>query len=127
MKGPRVLIVEDEAIIALDLKLALEGMDGEVLGIAATAEGAVEKARSGSPDLILMDIMLRGERTGMDAALEIRRFSSVPIVYLTGNSHLRDDPRILATNSQGLFAKPPSASQLREILALAADPASGLS
>lgn len=122
MARVKVLIVEDESIIAWDLKKTLERMDGEVVGIAPSADAAVEKARSDDPDLILMDITLRGDRTGVDAAMAIRGFSDVPIVYLTGNSHLIDDPEIVATRSQGLVPKPPSEEQIRAILNMTVAP-----
>jgi CheY-like chemotaxis protein len=119
MSKLKVLIVEDEMIIAWNLKRILERMENEVLPIAASAEKAVEQARTGEPDLVLMDIALKGEKTGIDAAMEIRRFSQVPIVYLTGNNQRMSDPLILATRSQGIFTKPPLEPQLREMLDIA--------
>lgn len=119
MNKLRVLIVEDEMIIAWDLKHTLERLENEVLPIAAAAEKAIEQARTGSPDLILMDIALLGEKTGIDAAMEIRHFSQVPVFYLTGNSHLMSDPRIQATHAQGMYAKPPSERQILEMLDIA--------
>ena len=115
----KVLIVEDEMIIAWDLKRIIEHLEHEVLSIASSAEVAVDLAKTNGPDLILMDISLRGTRTGIDAAKEIRGFSQVPIFYLTGNSHLLGDPAILASRTQGMYAKPPSESQLREMLEIA--------
>jgi len=119
MSKPRVLIVEDEIIIAWDLKRTLERLGNDVVAIASTAATAVDIARSSRPDLILMDIILKGSRTGIDAALEIRRFSDVPIVYLTGNAHLMNDPAILASRAQGVFSKPPSEEHLLQMLASA--------
>ena len=116
MEKPRVLIVEDEGIIAWDLKRRLQRLDAEVISIVDTAELAVERARHDAPDLILMDITLKGEKTGIDAAMEIREFSEAAIVYLTGNTHLVDDPVVLASRAQGMASKPPSDEQLREML-----------
>jgi CheY-like chemotaxis protein len=115
----RVLVVEDEMIIAWDLRRMLEDLGCEVLPIASSAEKAVDAARSSSPDLILMDVILKGTATGIDAALEIRRFSWTPIVYLTGNTHLLSEDLLRETDSQGLYSKPPSPRLLGEILDLA--------
>jgi CheY-like chemotaxis protein len=119
MNKLKVLIVEDEMIIAWDLKRTIERLEHEVLSIASSADAAVEQAKAKVPDLILMDISLKGKRTGIDAAVEIRGFSQASIFFLTGNSHLFDDPAILASRAQGMYAKPPSESQLREMLAIA--------
>lgn len=116
MKKPRVLIIEDESIIAWDLKRRLQRLDAEVISIVDTAELAVERARLDAPDLILMDITLKGEKTGIDAAMEIRKFSGAAIVYLTGNTHLADDPAVAASRAQGMVSKPPSEAQLKEML-----------
>ncbi len=115
----KVLIVEDEMIIAWDLKRTIEGLEHEVLSIASSAEAAVDTAKSKDPDMILMDISLKGKRTGIDAAMEIRGFSQASIFFLTGNTHLFDDPAILASRAQGMYAKPPSEAQLREMLEIA--------
>ena len=122
MRKPRVLIVEDETIIAWDLRRTIERLGGEVSSVASDADAAVACARADHPDLILMDITLRGSRTGIDAALDIRGFSAVPLVYLTGNTHLANDPEILATRAQGMYSKPPSLEQLRQMLASARAP-----
>ncbi|PKL09628.1 MAG: response regulator [Spirochaetae bacterium HGW-Spirochaetae-7] len=122
MKKLRILIVEDETIIAWDLRRTIERLGSEVCSVAADADAAVACARADSPDLILMDIKLRGVRTGIDAALEIRRFSEVPLVYLTGNAHLANDPEIVATRAQGMYSKPPSQDQLIQMLAIARAP-----
>ena len=115
----KVLIVEDEMIIAWDLKRTIERLEHEVLSIASSAEAAVDTAKSKDPDMILMDISLKGKRTGIDAAMEIRGFSQASIFFLTGNTHLFDDPAILASRAQGMYAKPPSEAQLREMLEIA--------
>lgn len=119
MSRPKVLIVEDEGIIAWDLKRRVQRLDAEVIAVVDTADRAVERARADAPDLILMDITLKGEKTGIEAATEIRRFSETAIVYLTGNSHLADDPAVVASRAQGMFSKPPSDAQILAMLAAA--------
>ncbi len=119
MSRPKVLIVEDEGIIAWDLKRRVQRLDADVIAVVDTADRAVERARADAPDLILMDITLKGEKTGIEAATEIRRFSETAIVYLTGNSHLADDPAVVASRAQGMFSKPPSDAQILKMLAAA--------
>ncbi len=85
-EGPLVLLVEDEAVIALDLVRKLERAGCRVLGPAATGEAAEELARSGRPDLILMDNQLTGSIDGIEAASRIRAWSEVPIIFMTGFS-----------------------------------------
>jgi CheY-like chemotaxis protein len=116
MRKLRVLIVEDETIIAWDLKRTLEALENEVLPIAAAAERAVELARENAPDLILMDVILKGEKSGIDAAREIRTFSQKPIVFLTGNTPILNDSLLRETQAQGVFGKPTSERQLQEML-----------
>ncbi len=112
----RILIVEDEAIIALNLKRTLETMGHQVLPVAASMERAVGNAREGNPDLILMDILLKGEGTGIDAAYEIRRFSQVPIMFLTGNAFPLTDVELVETKPCGIYSKPLSLQDLRGMI-----------
>lgn len=83
MDNQRILIVEDERIIALDLQRRLEKFGFTVVGIAATAEESVELAREYRPHLILMDIMLAGPVDGIEAATRIKQTLSIPVVFLT--------------------------------------------
>lgn len=92
--APKVLVVEDEALIALDLEARLERLGYHVVGTADEADEACELARRESPDVVLMDIRLRGERDGIDAATTLRSQSGVPVVFLTSHA---DDATIAAT------------------------------
>lgn len=79
----RVLIVEDDAIMGLHLQLLVQKLGHEVVGLAATGEEAVTAEQSVHPDVVFMDIQLRGCSSGWDAAATIRARSSVPIVFIT--------------------------------------------
>ncbi|MCD6185626.1 MAG: response regulator, partial [Deltaproteobacteria bacterium] len=79
----RILIVEDEAIVAQDLKTILENLGYEVPAIAASGEEAVESALALSPDLVLMDIKLKGNIDGIEAVSRIRKKIDLPVIYLT--------------------------------------------
>jgi CheY-like chemotaxis protein len=100
------LVVEDENIIALDLRIRLNGLGYAVLAIATSGEEAIEKATELDPDLMLMDIRLRGEVDGIEATQIIQARSDVPIVYLTALANEDTLRRAEATGSQGLIRKP---------------------
>ncbi len=78
-----VLVVEDESIVSKDIQLTLKKLGYEVVGSATTGENAVELALSLKPDVILMDIMLKGAMSGVEAAESIQKEISVPIIFLT--------------------------------------------
>lgn len=82
----RVLVVEDEGIIALDLESRLRALGHIVCGTVATGPEAVEGARTLRPDIVLMDIRLSGSMDGIEAARQIRRIRDIPIVFLTAHS-----------------------------------------
>jgi len=106
MAKERILIVEDEKIIALDLKRRLLDFGYEVIRVIPTGEKAIEVAEKESPDLILMDIMLKGEVDGIEAATQIRHSLDIPVVFLTSYS----DPETLERAKQaepfGYILKP---------------------
>ncbi len=91
MKKARILIVEDEAIIAMEVESQLQSLGYEVISIIDTGEKAIEKAEIDKPDLILMDIRIKGEMDGIDAAEEIRNRFGIPVIFST--SYL-DEERI---------------------------------
>jgi len=88
MNGVKILIVEDEAIVAVNVKSILAEFGYETVGISVTADDAVKMAEELKPDIILMDIKLRGEKTGVDAAREIRKKSDITIIFLTAYSDI---------------------------------------
>lgn len=106
MKRPRIMIVEDEWIIANDIKNCLVDLGYMVTSIVATGQEAVTAAAADKPDLILMDIMLRGEMNGIDAAREIRKKQRLPIIYLTAydNQYLVEQAK--QTENYGYLLKP---------------------
>jgi CheY-like chemotaxis protein len=79
----RVLVIEDEAVIALDVADLVRGAGHQVVGIAATEKAAIELAKKHSPHLILADIQLRGSDSGIAAVNEIMRSMKVPVIYVT--------------------------------------------
>src|SRR5207249_3653676 len=92
----RLLIVEDEAIVAMDLQQRLEHLGHEVVGTAATGEAAIQRAEEARPDVTLMDIRLKGEMDGIAAAAEIDRRFGTPVVFLTAHSDTQTVQRATA-------------------------------
>ncbi len=79
----RVLVIEDEALVALDIANTVRGAGHEVVGIAATEKSAVELAKKHSPHLVLADVQLRGSDSGISAVNEITRTMTVPVIFVT--------------------------------------------
>ncbi|CCO23164.1 HD domain-containing phosphohydrolase [Maridesulfovibrio hydrothermalis] len=102
----RILIVEDEAIVALDIKGRLNALGYTVIGIAPSGEKALKLATEHIPDLILMDIMLEGAMDGIDTAAAITAEYSVPIVYLTAYADTETLKRAKITQPFGYIIKP---------------------
>src|SRR5262245_15561684 len=86
LSGLRILVVEDEALIAEELRERLERSGMHVVATADTAAGALDAALATRPDLVLMDIQIHGTADGVDAASRIREHLDVPVVYLTAHS-----------------------------------------
>jgi DNA-binding response OmpR family regulator len=103
---PRALIVEDEILIAEELRERLSGLGFNVIAVVDTADLGVAIATRERPDLVLMDIRLRGEKDGVEAASEIRRQVDVPIVYLTAHSDRLTVERAQQTEHDGFILKP---------------------
>lgn len=106
MTQSRILIVEDENIVALDLEMRLSGLGYQVVGMTATGEGAIHQALSLRPDLILMDINLRGEIDGVEAALQIQQHQDIPIIFLTAYADDATFRRAVSTELFGYILKP---------------------
>lgn len=105
-RSEKILIVEDERLIALDLQRRLERYSFSVVGIASSAEEAVEKADDTLPDMILMDINLEGPKDGIDAARMIRERHRIPIVFVTAYSDEKTLERAKAVEPFGYILKP---------------------
>jgi diguanylate cyclase (GGDEF)-like protein/PAS domain S-box-containing protein len=119
MAEERVLIVEDEKIIALDLQRRLEKFGYTVVALASTASEAVDAEREYHPDIVLMDIMLGGERDGVDAAIEIKEQSNVPIVFLTAYADERTVERAKKAEPVGYVLKPFKERELQTTIDIA--------
>ena len=105
-KKTRELVVEDEAITAVDIQTSLIGMGYDVPEVVPTGAAAVQKADELRPDIILMDIMLAGPMTGIEAAEEIRKRIRIPVIYLTAFATDNILERAKTTEPYGYVIKP---------------------
>ena len=110
--GASILIVEDEALNALYITSVLEVCGYNVVGVAATASGALEAAADRVPDLVLMDITLRGDIDGIAAARSLQERLDVPILFVTAHADAPTLERARATNPVGYLIKPFTSRQL---------------
>lgn len=115
----KILVVEDEDIIAMNLEEHLTEMGYEVVGIAASSDEAVEKARELRPDLILMDIAMSGEKDGIDASEEIRSEMDVSIIFLTAYADEELIKRAKMAGPFGYIVKPYKDRELRAAIEVA--------
>jgi PAS domain S-box-containing protein len=106
METAKILIVEDEAVIAKDLQWRLEGMGYDVPLTVANGEEAVDKATEINPDLVLMDIVLIGQMDGIEAAEQIRSKADIPVIYLTAYADEQTFERAKVTEPFGYLIKP---------------------
>jgi DNA-binding NtrC family response regulator len=111
-----ILIVEDEVLIAETFATMAEAAGMHVCGMAASADQAIALAELHDPSLILMDVRLRGAKDGVAAALAIREFSLVPVIYVTGSRELETVRRIETDKSASILYKPVGAHQLGSLI-----------
>lgn len=102
----KILITEDESIVRKDIEKSLKKMGYQVVGYADTGERSVEMARELKPDLALMDIKLKGEMTGIQAADAIKRENDIPVIYLTSHSDDAMLAKAKLTEPHGYVIKP---------------------
>ena len=108
-----IMVVEDENIIALDLKKRVLALGYNIYAVVPTGEEAIEKVDAVEPDLILMDIFLRGSIDGVEAAREISKRHRVPIIYITAYSDEITMTKIHQSSAFGYIYKPFSENELR--------------
>jgi PAS domain S-box-containing protein len=114
-----ILIVEDDFVIAKVLAESLQELGYQVAGIISTGEEAVERAAKVHPDLVLMDIRLKGEMDGIEAGEQISGDLHIPIVYLTAYSDERTVERAKITEPYGYLIKPFTDTELKTTLEMA--------
>ena len=111
-----ILLVEDEALIALSLKMGLERAGCMVDQILATGEAAIERVEQVVPDIVLMDIRLAGAMSGIEAARQIRKQHPIPIIFMTGFARDMYDQYSDELKPSILVNKPVSAPVLKQMI-----------
>ncbi len=114
----RILIVEDEAIIALDLKFQLQSLDYDIIDTVDNGQDAIDVAAEYLPDVVLMDIKLKGEMTGIEASNVISELG-IAIVYLTANTDPETFEKSNIKGSYGFISKPFDIDKLDKTLKIA--------
>jgi response regulator of citrate/malate metabolism len=108
----KVLIVEDDFIIQMFLKRILLKLGFDVIGHAKSSEEAISIIEKNQPDLILMDIGIKGSKDGVETYKEIKNKYPISIIFITGNSDQATIERTFETNPLGVIFKPISENQL---------------
>jgi len=119
MEKPRILIVEDEVIIGMEIKDRLLQLGYDIVGLTPSGEEAIRKVERFHPDLVLMDIMLEGSMDGVKAAEMIRKEFRIPVVYLSAYSDNETLERAKLTEPFGYILKPFDERELRTTIEIA--------
>ncbi|MBN1234456.1 MAG: response regulator [Methanotrichaceae archaeon] len=120
MTQKRILVVEDEGIVAMDIRNRLRHLGYEVSAIASSGEEAIKRAKEG-PQLILMDIVLKGKMDGIEAASRIRERLNIPIIFLSGQSDDNTMQRVKLAGSRAHIIKPFDDLELQNVIKAALD------
>jgi DNA-binding LytR/AlgR family response regulator len=115
----KVLIVEDEALIAAEIAECLEENDFEITGIASTAEDALGLLLTGKPDVILMDISIKGKTNGIELAKRILESHNLPVIFLTSNTDTTVFKKATQVNPNAFLLKPFNEKELPIAIELA--------
>src|SRR5687768_1455738 len=106
MSKTNILVVEDESIVSKDIQNTLKKLGYNIVGASSTGEDAIAVAEEAKPDLILMDIMLKGEMSGIDAATVIKERFNIPVIYLTAYADESTLNKAKVTEPYGYIIKP---------------------
>lgn len=120
-KSIKILIVEDDMIIAANISLQLSKLGYDVTGIESRGEDAINHNRENHPDIILMDINLKGEINGIEAAKMIQEESDVALIYLTANTDEVSFQKAKETHPYAFISKPFNRLNLERTIALVVD------
>ena len=119
MNNAKIFIVEDEVIVAMNIEKRLRSSGYKVTGIASSSEQAIEKIEIEKPDLVLMDIKIKGVHDGIDTADLIRKKYNLPIIYLTSYTDEETFNRAKLTEPFGYLIKPFETKELNRIIEMA--------
>jgi CheY-like chemotaxis protein len=112
----KILIVEDDMIISLVVENMIKKLGHTLVGKAASGDDAIKLAKEHKPDIVLMDIRLKGDMDGIEAVTKIKEFLKTEVIYLTGNSDKVNYERAKATECIDLISKPFTIGELTRSL-----------
>jgi signal transduction histidine kinase/GGDEF domain-containing protein len=115
----QILVVEDESIVAIDIQKTLQNLGYDVPAVVPSGQAAIEKAGKDRPDLVLMDIVLKGQMDGIEAAEQIHSRFNIPVVYLTAYADDKILKRAKITEPFGYIIKPFEDRELKVIIEMA--------
>lgn len=115
----RILVVEDETIVALDIKSALKKLGHEVVGTATNYDDAIKKVKEYDPDIILMDINLENSKDGIETVTDIQKIKFIPVIYLTAFTDDATVERAIKTNPIAYLNKPFRRDEIKSSILLA--------
>jgi CheY-like chemotaxis protein len=119
MQTKKVLIVEDEMIIALLIERMINDLGHQVVNKVSSGEEAIAEAEKHQPDLILMDIRLKGSIDGIEAMSQIQKRQNIPVIYISGNTDAVHQEKIQQTEYLEFLSKPITISDLDRSVNLA--------
>lgn len=118
-KKKQILIVEDESIVAMDIRRIVQNLDYDVSAIVSSGQAAIHEAQQNHPDLVLMDIMLKGPMDGIEAAAQIHSDLGIPVIYLTAHTEDTTLGRAITTEPFGYLIKPFKGRELKAAIEVA--------
>ena len=110
----RVIIFEDNFILAMTLKLMIKQLKGDTIACYDSADDLISLFEKEYIDCILMDIQLNGKKTGLEAVEELRKYSEIPVIFLSGNSTSDLLNKIKSISNTTLISKPYTENNLKE-------------
>jgi len=119
MSKNKILIVEDEPIIASDIEMILQSLGYEITGIEDNAKDALQSIVKNTPDLVLLDINIEGDVDGVMLAQDINARFGIPFVYLTSNTDKMTINRVKRTQPAGFIVKPFSEQEIQSVVEIA--------
>lgn len=115
----RILIVDDEILVAMDTETQLRRLGYEVTGIASSGREALQLCKTTPPDLVLMGVQLRGAQDGIATAKELQLFWNVPVIFVTAFTSDGTRCRAAVVNPSGFLSKPYRPEELRAAVSAA--------
>ena len=116
MAKANIMVVEDEGVVSIDIRNMLKKAGYSIAAVAFQGDEAVEKAELSAPDIVLMDIGLKGEIDGIEAAKKIRDRFQIPVVFLTGFADKVTMTKAQEVNPAGFIIKPINEEELKKTL-----------